>query len=237
MVRGITDPIADDRIMSKYAQSSALNRLAAQGTIGDHARRRRVRYEYPTGFRESVLASLESGSMRHVSSLHEVPLSTLYRWRKSGDAGSATEDDTLHDTARDADASAVASPTSATEHDEALRRFSSRVARMRESRRVLARLTRAREVIEQRYFERIDCSTLASVAQMSKCHFVRSYAQVFGESPHQHLLRKRVEAALDLMRVTLQPNAAIALAVGFESTSSLLRAVRKFSGAIARNAG
>ena len=119
----------------------------------------------------------------------------------------------------------------AADNTEALRRFSARIARMRESRRVLFRLTQAREVIEQSYFERIDCATLASVAGMSRCHFVRSYTQVFGESPHQHLLRKRVEAALDLLAITLQPNAAIASAVGFESPSSLARAIRKFTRA------
>ena len=224
--------------MSKYAQSSALNRLATQGTIEARARRRRVRYEYPEPFRETVLAASETASLRDLSREHQVPLSTLYRWRNAPADGSTRETSapreapsTRNDCApRDGDALDSSNLDNlAADNAEALRRFSARVARMRESRRVLVRLTQAREVIEQSYFERIDCATLASVAGMSRCHFVRSYTQVFGESPHQHLLRKRVEAALDLLAVTLQPNAAIASAVGFESPSSLARAIRKFT--------
>jgi len=224
--------------MSKYAQSSALNRLATQGTIEARARRRRVRYEYPEPFRETVLAASETASLRDLSREHQVPLSTLYRWRNAPADGSTRETSapreapsTRNDCApRDGDALDSSNLDNlAADNAEALRRFSARVARMRESRRVLVRLTQAREVIEQSYFERIDCATLASVAGMSRCHFVRSYTQVFGESPHQHLLRKRVEAALDLLAVTLQPNAAIASAVGFESPFSLARVIRKFT--------
>jgi len=217
--------------MSKYAQSSALNRLATQGTIEARARRRRVRYEYPEPFRETVLAASETASLRDLSREHQVPLSTLYRWRNAPADGSARETSAPAESASTRNDCVPRDAGAVADNAEALRRFSARVARMRESRRVLVRLTQAREVIEQSYFERIDCATLASVAGMSRCHFVRSYTQLFGESPHQHLLRKRVEAALDLLAATLQPNAAIASAVGFESPSSLARAIRKFGRA------
>jgi len=87
----------------------------------------------------------------------------------------------------------------------------------------------AHDFIENRYFESIDCHALASIAGMSKCHFVRVYKQAIGESPYQHLIRRRAAAALNLMGVTLQPTLAIACAVGFESTSSLVKALKKFS--------
>ena len=87
----------------------------------------------------------------------------------------------------------------------------------------------AHEFIESRYFERVDCRALASIAGMSRCHFVRVYKQAFTESPYQHLIRRRADAALSLMGVTLQPTLVIACAVGFESTSSLIKALKKFS--------
>ena len=85
------------------------------------------------------------------------------------------------------------------------------------------------DFIENRYFECIDCHALANIAGMSKCHFVRVYKQAMGESPYQHLIRRRAGAALNLLGVILQPTLAIACAVGFESTSSLIKALKKFS--------
>ncbi len=101
--------------------------------------------------------------------------------------------------------------------------------RMRSGCAVLKRLEAAREFIEKRYFDYAGCDDLANRAGMSKAHFVRVYKQAFGESPHQHVLRRRAQAALDLLTVTLQPMKNVACAVGFDSTSSLARALRKFA--------
>ena len=202
-----------------------MTRAAARPSPPPPARRRRVRYEYPAHFRQAIECSLRSESARHVARTYEIPLSTLYRWRRAplqqggGDAPQRARKDE--------------GPVSTAARQPARRAagYIFCVARMRASRQVLARVTQARDMIEQRYFEQIDCAALAAVAGMSKCHFVRTYAQVFGQSPHQHLLRRRVDAALDLLRVTLQPTLAIASAVGFDSCSSLLRAIRKFAAA------
>jgi len=214
--------------MSKNAHASAINHFATLGAIAPKPRRRRVRYEYPEHFRQTILASLGTSSMRNVARAHEIPLSTLYRWRKSSSQLNTMAAVDRADS-RCSDESAIPAAAPPAQHEIPERRYA--LARMRQSRRVMPRLEQARELIERRYFEPIDCTALATIAKMSKCHFVRSYAQIFGESPHQHLLRKRVDAALVLLSRTLQPAAAIASAVGFDSASSLSRAIRKFSRA------
>jgi AraC-like DNA-binding protein len=209
--------------MSKKAYASAISHFATQGAIAPKPRRRRVRYEYPENFRQTILASLGTSSMRNVARAHQIPLSTLYRWRKS----SSADEQVTSNCAQAESTDNVSATAMSVDHAAARRGFS--LARMRPSRRVLPRLEQARELIERKYFEPIDCTSLAMIARMSKCHFVRSYALAFGESPHQQLLRKRVEAALVLLTRTLQPAASIASAVGFDSASSLSRAIRKFS--------
>lgn len=223
--------------MPNYASISAVNTFITAKSIAAKMRRRRVRYEYPADLRRSVLSSLHTSSARNVAKVYGIPLSTLYRWRKHPDEDDCGLGDGQPHSATDGGAdergagalvesthslSATASPSR-----QAYYRFNR--ARMRPSRQVLNRLARARNVIEQKYFEQIDCAALAAVAKMSKCHFVRIYRQAFGESPHQHLLRKRADAAVNLLNMTLQPTISIASAVGFESTSSLVKAIKKFS--------
>ena len=226
--------------MLKNATIRAISYFATQGLLAAKMRRRRVRYEYPAHLKQTVLSSLHASSARNVAKLYGIPLSTLYRWRKDldpCDCGTKEKQLCTEPVGQTAE-SRVSSAFSKTELADSFSapesanpplyyRFTK--ARMRESRQVLERLARARNLIERKYFERIDCAALAAVAKMSRCHFVRVYRQAFGESPHQHLLRKRADAALSLLNLTLQPTISIASAVGFESTSSLVKAIKKFS--------
>jgi AraC-like DNA-binding protein len=202
-------------------------------------RRRRVRYEYPANLRQIVLSSLHTSSARNVAKTYGIPLSTLYRWRKYLDQsncerrGKQSCTEVVGRTAESKMRTSfpqgeLADSTSARELPNS-RRYRFTRARMRKSRQVLERLARAHSFIECKYFENINCARLAAIARMSRCHFVRVYTQAFGESPHQHLLRKRADAALSLLNMTLQPTLSIASAVGFESTSSLTKAIKKFS--------
>lgn len=196
------------------------------------ARKRRVRFNYPANFKRQVLSSLDKASAQDAAKSCGIPLSTLYRWRKDSNYlpgqdkqlhESKIEASRLHAPIESDTRPAPAIPLNRHGHYRFERN------RARRSRKVLDRLLLAYEVVENRYFEHIDCDALAEMAAMSKCHFVRVYKQAFGESPYQHLIRRRVGAALSLLGVTLQPTLAIACAVGFESGSSLTKAIKKFS--------
>src|SRR5699024_11833883 len=58
---------------------------------------------------------------------------------------------------------------------------------------------------------------------MSPAHFSRRFRALFGETPHRHLQRRRVERACALLRDTTLPVTDVALAVGFASLGTFSR--------------
>jgi AraC-like DNA-binding protein len=81
-------------------------------------------------------------------------------------------------------------------------------------------LLRARDLVDSRYDEPLDLRRLAREAHVSPRHFSRSFRRVFGETPHQYLLSRRLERARHLLRTTEMPVAEICLDVGFASVGS-----------------
>ncbi len=81
-------------------------------------------------------------------------------------------------------------------------------------------LLRAKDLIDARYREPLDVSTLARAARLSPAHFSREFRRAFGEPPHQYLLTRRLERAAALLRSTDRSVAEICLAVGLTSVGS-----------------
>jgi AraC-like DNA-binding protein len=81
-------------------------------------------------------------------------------------------------------------------------------------------LLRAKDLIDARYREPLDVPTLARAARLSPAHFSREFRRVFGESPHQYLLTRRLERAAALLRNTDRTVADICLTVGLLSVGS-----------------
>jgi len=100
----------------------------------------------------------------------------------------------------------------------------------RSTRKVRQRLESARRMIDVEYFLEIDCRALADIAQMSRHHFIRMFRQLFGSTPHQYLIRTRVEAAKRLLLASREPIDVIATGVGFRSGQSLNRAFKQAEG-------
>lgn len=72
-----------------------------------------------------------------------------------------------------------------------------------------------------------DLAELASIASMSKYHFLRTFRRLAGTTPHQYLLAMRLRrAALKLAR-TREPIAELALASGFDDVSTFNRYFRR----------
>ncbi len=57
------------------------------------------------------------------------------------------------------------------------------------------RLLTARETLRERYSERLTLGELAAAAGLSEFHFLRAYRAAFGETPHEHFSRLRLEHA------------------------------------------
>ena len=91
-------------------------------------------------------------------------------------------------------------------------------------------LLQAKDVIDRRYAQRLDVPALARAAYASPAHFSRSFKRAFGETPHQYLLRRRVERAKELLRGTRSSVTEVGMEVGFASLSSFSTAFRELTG-------
>lgn len=76
---------------------------------------------------------------------------------------------------------------------------------------------------------------LAAVAGLSRYHFLRTFKNVVGVTPHQWLLRIRLRDAAEQLRATDLPVTQIALNAGFDDLSNFIRAFRAEFGASPRS--
>ena len=82
---------------------------------------------------------------------------------------------------------------------------------------------RIKELIRTRLHERLTLADLAAAAGLSRSHFARAFAGSVGCSPHQWLLRQRIDHAKHLASTTDQALSEIALACGFADQSHMTR--------------
>src|SRR5262245_4507848 len=95
---------------------------------------------------------------------------------------------------------------------------------------VYVHLRRAKDLIDRRFAEPLDVPSLACEAHASRAHFIRSFKKAFGETPHQYLLRRRIERAKELLRNTGASVTEVSLVVGFRSLGSFSTAFRQLVG-------
>jgi len=95
---------------------------------------------------------------------------------------------------------------------------------------VLVHLRRARDHADRHYAEPLDLAALAAVAGLSKYHFQRLFTATYGVSPAEHLSRRRVERAQDLLRATNLSVTEVCHAVGFSSLGSFSSRFRELVG-------
>lgn len=91
-------------------------------------------------------------------------------------------------------------------------------------------LLNARDLADRRYPEPLDLEALARAANVSPRHFSRSFRRVFGETPYQYLLARRLERARHLLRTTDRSVMEICLDVGFSSVGSFTTTFRRHVG-------
>ena len=81
------------------------------------------------------------------------------------------------------------------------------------------------------YLDRdLTLTELAAIAQLSPNYFTRSFKQSTGFTPHQYVIRQRVEKAKQLLVEGQLAIADIALEVGFAHQSHLNRHFKRWVG-------
>lgn len=85
---------------------------------------------------------------------------------------------------------------------------------------LLIHLRRARDLADSRYADTLGLDSLASEAGISKYHFLRCFAAVYGRTPGSYLTERRIERAQDLLRATNLTVTEVCVLVGFSSLGS-----------------
>jgi len=84
----------------------------------------------------------------------------------------------------------------------------------------LARLRRARDLMDHEYASPLDVAALARVALMSTAHFARQFRATYGETPYSYLMTRRIERAKALLRRGDLSVTEVCMAVGCTSLGS-----------------
>lgn len=114
---------------------------------------------------------------------------------------------------------------------EVIRRHATRgAARRREGAVASQRLQRVTDYIEAHLGEDLSVLTLAAEAGLGAAQFTHQFRRFTGVSPHQYVLRRRVEGAAQLLARPNQSIADVAFAMGFCSQSHLTVAFQRVYG-------
>jgi AraC-like DNA-binding protein len=90
-------------------------------------------------------------------------------------------------------------------------------------------LRRARDLIDRRYADGLTIPDVAAHVHLSPAHFTRSFRALYGESPHQYLLTRRLERAAWLLRQGASVTDAC-IGVGLSSLGSFSTRFREVYG-------
>lgn len=92
------------------------------------------------------------------------------------------------------------------------------------------RLFIAKEHIDSNSGEKLDITSISRQAALSEYHFIRLFKQVFGVSPYQYQLKKRLSKARQLIFSNCYTVSEVAVHTGFSDVFSLSKAFKKEFG-------
>jgi AraC-like DNA-binding protein len=84
----------------------------------------------------------------------------------------------------------------------------------------LARLRRAKDLMDREYDQPLDVPRMAQEAFMSPAHFARQFRAAYGETPYGYLMTRRIERAMALLRRGDMSVTDACMAVGCTSLGS-----------------
>lgn len=92
------------------------------------------------------------------------------------------------------------------------------------------RLKRVTEHVEMHLTSSLSLPKLASIAGLSRMHFAAQFKAATGMSPHQFVLKRRVERAKAMLTETAEELVGVALSVGFQSQAHFTTVFKRFVG-------
>jgi AraC family transcriptional regulator len=94
-----------------------------------------------------------------------------------------------------------------------------------------ARLRRIKEFVDAKIEDELTLCEMAQAVELSTAYFSRMFRKSTGESPHQFLLRQRVERAKEMLRSADARVIDVAVACGFKSQQHFAQVFRHLCGA------
>ncbi|AUX23988.1 regulatory protein pocR [Sorangium cellulosum] len=84
----------------------------------------------------------------------------------------------------------------------------------------LRNLCRARDLLSEVRESRLSIEDVARAAAISPYHFIRQFEAVFGVTPHQYRIRRRLDLAKELLAAGRHSVTEVCMEVGFSSLGS-----------------
>ncbi|PVC66090.1 AraC family transcriptional regulator [Priestia megaterium] len=94
----------------------------------------------------------------------------------------------------------------------------------------LEHLKIAMEYMQDHYAESITLDELTRLSNLSSSHFINSFKQTLGVTPHQYLLKIRIERAKEKLQSSSLPLSEIAYELGFTDQSHFSKHFKKITG-------
>jgi AraC-like DNA-binding protein len=95
---------------------------------------------------------------------------------------------------------------------------------------LLRKLYKAKDYIDQHYLLNLEVKDIAAACFLSEYHFFRLFKSVFGISPHQYTIVKRLEFARQTILKEQSPLSEIAVRAGFSDNSSFSKSFKRHFG-------
>jgi AraC family transcriptional regulator len=92
------------------------------------------------------------------------------------------------------------------------------------------KLRQVTEYINDNLSSSVTVTDMANLLEMGPCHFARAFKESTGMSPHQYVLRRRVERAVQMLKETSVSLAGVAYDLGFSSQGHFSTVFRKAVG-------
>src|SRR6266403_2649867 len=93
-----------------------------------------------------------------------------------------------------------------------------------------ARLRRIKELVHAKMEDELTLCEMAQSVELSTAHFARMFRKSTGESPHQFVLRQRIERAMTMLRADDARVVDVAVACGFKTQGHFARVFRRMCG-------
>lgn len=93
------------------------------------------------------------------------------------------------------------------------------------------RLKRLIDYVDENYGGNVTLASMAAAAGLSRMHFAAQFRAATGMRPHQYVMKRRIDAAKQMLRETDAALVDVALDSGFQSQAHFTTVFKRFTGA------